>query len=69
MQIKVNKKTATITLENADEIEGVATLLAHYMDMVWEEADPGYGNEPCHPDRVAERLDKKFNPATSIVPR
>lgn len=57
---KGNKKnTAIVYLESSDEVEAFASMVEHYMNNVWEEAEKE--DDSYNADRIAESLDKKFN--------
>jgi hypothetical protein len=58
MKIKVNKKSATIELESAEEIEGFSTAVEYYMDMVHE---PAHDEDVYEADKMMEKINEKFN--------
>jgi len=63
MKIKVNKKTASIILENKGEVEAFAKASEWYMDMIYQDANPQDVEEDSHydSDDIMLKIDKKFN--------
>jgi len=62
MLVRVKKTTGTIVFENASEIGAFKQMLEWYMDMVWEKPE----EDGDHPDKIAKKLDEKFNPENQV---